>query len=328
MGIAATCYPTGVAGGGDFSQAVVRVKGDGSADLIIGAVDVGQGCKTVLAQMAAEELGISYEQVNVVNHDTDICPSSFGTYASRVTFFDGNAVVAAAREARSFLFELAAEDLKASPEDLMAEEGNISVKGAPDRAVPISQIAGKAVFAMGKLILGRGSYRRAPSTPDPETGAADTFATMAWAATVAEVEVDTETGEVVVIKLISAYDVGKAINPMLVEGQIEGGVVMGLGEALMEQLFPYYPTLEGQPDNLGDYLIPTAVDIPDTQHEILEYNSTNGPYGAKGIGEMTANAPSPAIVNAIYDAVGVWIDDLPATPERVLRALEAKGFDT
>ena len=324
VGIAATCYPTGVAGGGDFSQAVVRVKHDGTADLIIGAVDVGQGSKTVLAQMAAEELGISYEQLNVINHDTDACPPSFGTFASRVTYFDGNAVVAAAQEARSIMFEVAADDLDASPEDLEVAEGKIFVRGAPDRSVPFAQVAFKTTFIQGKLILGRGSFTRSRSSPDPETGAADPFATMAWAATFAEVEVDTETGEVEVLRLVSTYDVGKAINPMLVEGQIDGGSIMGLGDALMEQLYPNYPTLEGQPETLGDYIIPTALDVPDMQSEIIECPSTNGPYGAKGMGEMSSNSPSPAIVNAIYDAVGVWIDDLPATPEKVLRALEEK----
>jgi CO/xanthine dehydrogenase Mo-binding subunit len=124
--------------------------------------------------------------------------------------------------------------------------------------------------------------------------------------------------------MVSAYDIGKAINPLLVEGQIEGGIVMGIGDALMEHLYPYYPSLEWQPETFGDYVIPTAVDVPELEQEILECPSTNGPYGAKGFGEMTANLPSPAIVNAIYDAVGVWIDDLPATPQRVLRALEEK----
>jgi CO/xanthine dehydrogenase Mo-binding subunit len=325
LGIAAACYPTGVAGGGDLSQALVKVQPDGTVDLIIGAVDVGQGSTTVLAQMAAEELGIRYEQVHVVNQDTDANPISFGTFASRVTFFDGNAVVAAAKEAKSILFELAAKDLKASPENLEVMEGMIFIREDPENSVSMADVARKAIFGSGKPIVGQGYYTRPQSRPDPETGSVNSFSTMAWAATMAEVEVDTETGEVKVLKLVSSYDIGKAINPLLVEGQIEGGIVMGIGDALMEHLYPYYPSLEWQPETFGDYVIPTAVDVPELEQEVLECPSTNGPYGAKGFGEMTANLPSPAIVNAIYDAVGVWIDDLPATPERVLRALEKKG---
>ncbi|MFH1090206.1 MAG: molybdopterin cofactor-binding domain-containing protein [Pseudomonadota bacterium] len=323
-GLSAACHPTGVAGGTDFSQAYVKIKPDGTADLIVGAVDVGQGCKTVLAQMAADELGLGYDQINVINHDTDICPISLGTFASRVTYFDGKAVMAAARDARSMLFEAVAADLGESPENLIAADGNISVVNDPERSVSIAAAALKASFAQSKPIIGRGYYRRQNVPPDPETGASDTFATMAWAATLAEVEVDLETGEVEVLKIINAYDVGKAINPMLIEGQVEGGTVMALGEALMEQLYPAYPSLEWQPDTLRDYIIPTTLDLPDLQIELLEVASTEGPHGAKGLGEMTANIASPAIISAIYDAVGVWINDLPATPEKVLRALEER----
>jgi CO/xanthine dehydrogenase Mo-binding subunit len=324
VGIAAALYPTGMSGGGDSSQAYVKIKPDGSADLIIGSVDLGQGSKTVLAQMAAEELGIRYDQVKVINDNTDTCPICFGTFASRVTFVCGNAVMAAAREARSLLFEVAAPDLKAKPEELTAADGKIVVKNDPGRCMSIADVAGKANFAMRKRIVGRGHYMRTPSAPDPETGACDPFCTLAWATTMAEVEVDTETGEVTVLKLTSAYDVGRAINPLQVEGQIDSGAVMGLGAAVMENLYPYYPSMEWQSTAFAEYPIPTSKDVPELESVIVECPSTNGPYGAKGIGEMTANAPGPAIVNAIYDAVGVWITELPATPERVLRALEQK----
>jgi len=134
--------------------------------------------------------------------------------------------------------------------------------------------------------------------------------------------VDTETGEVKVLKLVSAYDCGKAINPMLVEGQIDGGAAGGLGSALMEELHPYYPTLDHHPTGFFSYMIPTAKDVPDLDAVIVEMGSRTGPYGAKGIGEMTANSQAPAIINAIHDAIGVWMTDLPATSEKVLRALE------
>ncbi len=325
VGIAAALYPTGMSGGGDSSQAIVKVKTDGTVDLIIGSCDIGQGAKTVLAQMAAEELGIGYDQVTVVNQDTDATPMCFGTFASRVTFVAGNAVVQAAREARSILFEVAAEDLEASPDDLVAADGKIFVRGAPDRAKTIAEVAGKANFAMRKLVVGRGHYMRNPSSPDPQTGQTDPFATLAWAAVLAEVEVDTDTGEVEILKLVTCYDVGRAINPLLAEGQIEGGTVMGIGATLMENLYPFYPTQAWQPESYHDYVIPTAADVPEIVSAIYECPSTNGPYGAKGIGEMTANVPAPAIINAIHDAIGVWITEVPVTPEKILKALEAKG---
>jgi len=324
-GIAVAEYPNGACGGGDLSQAIVKVRADGSVDLFFGSPDLGQGSQTVMAQVAAEELGVRYDQVKVYNRDSDTTPFSFGTGASRVTFYDSNAVAQAAGEARAILFEVAAPDLKASPEELVASEGTISVRGDPKRSIPIALVAHKANSVMRKVVVGRGSYMPAVSEPDPETGACDPFCTLAWGAVLAEVEVDTETGEVEVLRLVCVYDVGKAINPLLVEGQIEGGAVMGMGAALMENLYPYYPSLEWAPRTLGEYVIPTAVDIPDIQEEIVECPSTGNVYGVKGIGEMTANPPGPAIVNAIHDAIGVWINEIPVTPEKVLKALEKKA---
>jgi CO/xanthine dehydrogenase Mo-binding subunit len=324
VGIAAGFYPMGMSGGGDSSQAQVKVQPDGSAVLTVGSCDIGQGCKTVLAQMTAEVLGIDYSQVKVVNDNTDSCPLSFGTFASRVTYVDGKAVVEAAENARAILFEAAAGLLETSQDELEAADGRIFVKGSPDRSMAIGEVAGAATFGMRKLILGLGHYMRDQSPPDPETGECDPMCSLAWAANLVEVEVDTETGVVEVLKLVSAYDVGKAINPLLTEGQIDGGAAMGVGAALSEELHPRYPSLDDQADNLGDYAIPTTMDIPDLESIIYECPSTNGPFGAKGLGEMTANCPAPAIVNAIHDAVGIWLTELPASPERVLRALEEK----
>lgn len=321
IGFAIGEYPTGMSGGGDSSQAIVRVQPDGTADLIIGSCDIGQGAKTVLAQIAAEELGIPYEQFNVVNDDTDVTPLCFGTFATRVTFVAGNACKAAAAEAKQILFEIAAGDLGAAPEDLEAAGGKIFVRGAAERAVTIAATAGKGIFGMRKLIVGRGHYMRSPSAPDPDTGATDPFATLAWAGVLAEVEVDTETGEVEIKRLVCVYDVGRAVNPMMVEGQIQGGAAMSIGAALMEQLHPFYPTQDCRPGTLGEYIIPTTMDVPEIEAHIYECPSVEGPYGVKGIGEMTANVPAPAIANAIHDAIGVWITENPITPERILRAL-------
>lgn len=324
IGIAASLYPTGMSGGGDSSQAQVKVQPDGTAVLTTGASDIGEGCKTVLAQMVAEVLGIQYEQVKVINDNTDSCPLSFGTFASRITYVDGNAVIQAAENARSILFKVAAQMLEAPAEDLVAEGGKIFVKGSPEQFKAIGEVAGAATFGMRELVLGLGHYMREPSSPDPDTGETDPFCTVAWAAVLAEVEVDTDTGEVELLKLVASYDVGRAINPLLIEGQIEGGAGMGVGAALTEQLHPAYPALDWMPTNLGDYAIPTTMDIPEIESVIHECPSTHGPFGAKGIGEMTANNPAPAIINAIHDAIGIWIQDLPATPEKILKALEAQ----
>ncbi|MCF8066972.1 MAG: molybdopterin-dependent oxidoreductase [Desulfobacterales bacterium] len=323
-GIAIGHYPTGQNGGGDPSQAMVKIQPDGSAVLTVGSCDLGQGCKTILAQMAAEVLGMEYEQVKVINHSVDNTPMSSGSYASRVTYVDGKATVEAAENAREILFQVAGEILEASPSDLIIENGKVFVKGDRKRFKTISKIVEVATYEKHKQVVGLGHFMKDFSKPDPETGECDPFCTLSWGVSFAEVEVDTDTGEVEVLRFVSYYDAGKAINPMLVEGQIQGGSVMGLGAALMEDLHPYYPNIEHQPDNLSDYSIPTTMDIPDFEALIYECPSTEGPYGAKGIGELSANYPSPAIINAIHDAIGVWLTELPASPEKVLRALESQ----
>jgi CO/xanthine dehydrogenase Mo-binding subunit len=323
-GIAVAFYPTGMGGGGDFTNAIVKVKPDGGADVIMGTVELGQGSSTVLCQMAAEVLGIPYEKVKFHNSDTDSCPICFGTFASRVTYFAGKAVVQAATKAREVLFEIAAPLLGAPPEKLEAAAEKIRIQGDIEKAIPISEIAFKALYEKHVFVAGTGTFGRARSMPDPETGACSPLATLAWAAVQIEIEVDTETGVIVLIDSKSVYDVGKAINPELARSQVEGGAVMGMSWATLENLCPNYPLPTHQPHSLGDYMIATTMDIPDLETVMVECPSTEGPFGAKGIGEMTANPPSPAIVNAVHDAIGVWITDMPITPEKVLRALEAK----
>jgi CO/xanthine dehydrogenase Mo-binding subunit len=153
----------------------------------------------------------------------------------------------------------------------------------------------------------------------------DPDSTQAYACTVAEVEVDTETGIVTVLRIRSAYEVGRQMNPALVQGQILGGAWMAVSHALYETTEPYYPARDHRPRDFGEYLMPGPADTPEIESVVLEVPSSNGPYGAKGVGEMTANSPIPAIVNAIHDACGVRIDTLPVTPEAVLRALDAKA---
>ena len=325
-GISAVWYSTGMSGGGDPSQVVVKMRPDGSVDVLIGSVDIGQGARTIVRQIAAQELGVPLEKVNVTAVDSDTSPLDTGTFASRVTHQTGNATILAAREARQVLFEVAAGQLGVKPEQLEAKDDKIVVRDFPEQAIPIADVAGQATWNERKIIAGRGVFGWPVAAVDPDTGQGEPLHTMAYGATVAEVEVDTETGWVKVLKLASAYDCGKAINPMLVEGQIDGGAAGGLGSALMEELHPYYPTLDHYPTGFFSYMIPTAKDLPELDAVVVEMGSRTGPYGAKGIGEMTANTQAPAIINAIHDAVGVWITNLPATPEKVLRALEANSL--
>jgi len=327
-GISAVWYSTGMSGGGDPSQVVVKMRPDGSVDVLIGSVDIGQGARTIVRQIAAQELGVSIDKVNVTAVDSDTSPLDTGTFASRVTHQTGNATILAAREARQVLFEVAAGQLGVKPEQLEAKDDKIVVRDFPEQAIPIADVAGQATWNERKIVAGRGSFGWPVAAVNPDTGEGEPLHTMAYGATVAEVEVDDETGWVKVLKLASAYDCGKAINPMLVEGQIDGGTAGGLGSALMEELHPYYPTLDHYPTGFFSYMIPTAKDLPELDAVVVEMGSRTGPYGAKGIGEMTANTQAPAIINAIHDAVGVWITDLPATPEKVLRALEARRAGT
>lgn len=324
-GIASVNYPTGMNLGGDPSQALIFCQPTGGFSVKLASTDLGQGLKTVIGQIAAETLGVPMDMVVIDTGDTDSAPHCMGTFASRGTHRIGNAVIMAAKEAKKALLEVAAEELEAAPEDLVVADGEVYVKGMPSRKKSVFDVALAAHFKHGKTISGRGIFMKPKSPIDPETGACDPDSTEAHATTVADVEVDDETGEVRVVRLSSAYEVGRQVNPEMVRGQIVGGSVMGMAHALMETVFPYYPSLEHHTGSFSEYIIPTAMDVPEIQSVVLEYPSSNGPYGVKGVGEMTANSPIPAIVNAIYDAVGVWITDLPVTPEKVLRALEQKA---
>lgn len=323
-GLAVAFYPTGMGGGGDFTNAVVKIKPDGGADLITGTVELGQGSGTVLPMMVAEVLGIDFEKVRYFHHDTDAAPICFGTFASRVTFYAGNAVVMAAQKALQVMFELAAPELGVKPDQLEACDNRIRVKDQPDKSLSMGEVATKGLYEKHEFVIGTASYGRPKAIPDPETGACNPLATVAWAAVQVEVEVDTDTGEVAILDSKSVYDVGKAINPEMARSQVEGGAVMGMSWAVWENLYPNYPDPKNEPRDFSQYMLITAMDVPQLQTEMVECPSKDGPFGAKGIGEMTANPPGPAVVSAVHDAIGVWLD-IPITPEKVLRALEEKA---
>jgi CO/xanthine dehydrogenase Mo-binding subunit len=276
----------------------------------------------VHTQIAADMIGVPYESVRMNNADTDSSPVSFGTFASRGTFIDGNAIAVAAYRARQRLLEMASRMLEVDPEDLEIADGDIAVHGAPEHKVSVAEVTATASWTYGEMIVGSGAWMFPHVEPDQVTGECEPHAAISYAACVADVEVDDETGEVVVTRLVQVYDVGRAINPVLVDGQIQGGAIMGLGLALLEESYPYYPGIAHRGPEFGAYAAPAMADLPELKNVVLEDPDPVGPFGAKAIGEMANNGQSPAVIAAIHDAIGVWVTELPAKPERVLRALD------
>ena len=303
------------------SSAFVKVEQDGSASVITSAVEVGQGIKTILAQIASEELGIPMDRVIVTSPDTDYTPWDASTTASRATFHMGNAVRNAAKDAKVQILALAAAALSVSAEDLEVSNGEIRLKGGDKKMTVAEAIRGK--WRSGLTVLGRGTYY--PEIKGTMFSARSIF--YMYAAQAVDLEVDPETGKIKVHKVAAAHDVGKALNPMAVEGQIEGGVVQGLGTGLWEEVL-YDENGKMLNPNFRDYRVPTAVDAPEIIPIIVEATHEEGPFGAKGIGEMTLVSTPTAVGNAIYNATGIRLKELPATPERLLKYLKARSSRT
>lgn len=307
----------------DGCGATVKVDDFGHVTLVTGSTEIGQGSETVLAQIVAQTLGARIENVTVLNSDTDIKPWDVGVHASRTTFIAGNAAHLAAVDARDQIFETAAQILGVGVDQLSASEGQVSVKNEAGKSISLEQVARRRHFREGgKVILGEGWYDPPTKLVDKDTYKGNISAAYGFGAQMAEVEVDTETGKVRVLRLACANDVGHAINPMAVEGQIEGGAHMGLGYALTEELI----VKDGKvlnPDLL-DYRLFTSADMPVIETYIIETDDPGGPFGAKGVGEMGGTPTAAAIANAIYDAVGVRMNQVPMTAERVLAALDEK----
>ncbi len=317
VGGGARIYPS------DGCGSTVKVDDFGKVTLITGSTDMGQGSDTILAQIVAEELGVPVQNVSVLNADTYITPWDVGAHASRTTFVAGNSARMAAADAKRQILEAAAEGVGGNVDDLDMKNGQVFRKAEPEETIPFEKmVRGKHFRPDGDVILARGWYEPPTEKQDKEfrgnISAAYGFATQA-----VEVEVDTETGQVKVLKIAAAHDVGRAINPMAVEGQIQGGISMGLGYGLYEELV----VQEGQVlnPNFADYALPTVLDMPEIDPIIVETDDPAGPFGAKGMAEPACIPTAPAIANAVYDAVGVRIRDLPITPEKVLRALKEKA---
>ncbi|MFH0812149.1 MAG: molybdopterin cofactor-binding domain-containing protein [Pseudomonadota bacterium] len=298
----------------EHSNACIKLNEDGSAVLVVSPCEMGQGILGVLAQIAAEELGLRPDDIHVVSGDTDITRFDVGSHASRSTYVIGNAVLKAAREVKRKVLERAAIFLDVSVDKLEAQNGRVYDKSNPEKEISISEVVKEAMYNFKQQCLqitGEASHEATTLSPPGQ-------------ACFAEVEVNTETGEVKVLKLVIAHDIGKAINPMNVEGQLEGGVVQGLGFCLSEDFIFDTSTGETITDNFNTYKLLSTLDLPEIEVLIVEEGDPIGPYGAKGVGETGMVIIAPAIANAIYHAIGVRIKDLPITPEKILQALKNK----
>ena len=320
-GVSCAIYPIGLTEKPNPSGAFVKCNVDGTINVIVGAVEVGQGSKTALSQIAAEEFGVELDKVNLTTGDTDVSPYDFGCVASRTTYTTGKAIQIAANSARSILFNTVAQELAVSPDALEMKNGKICVKGSPSKGVSIAE-AVQLCYRRGMLVLGSGYFNPPNNLLDPETGRGSPYPSYVYATQMAEVEVDVECGLVKVLRIVAAHDTGRAINPVLVKGQIFGGAALGVGEALTESLV----IEEGRTcnPNFFDYLITSIEDMPDVEAIIVEELEPTGPLGAKGFAEATNVPTAAAIINAICDATGAKIRTLPANPARVLQALKER----
>jgi len=307
----------------DFSAAYIRLNEDGTVHLAVGSNDIGQGSSTVMVQIAAEELGVRPEDVEIISADTEAAPLSLGSWASRETVMGGNAVIGAAKDAKRQLFEVAAKALEANVEDLEARDRRIYVKGSPDKGMSIAEVVLASIYTKGgQAIIGKAHFDADDEIPDRETGVGNMAQNYPFGAQAVEVEIDIETGKVEVLRVAAAHDLGRAINSILSEGQIEGGVIQAIGYALTEEIVFDNQGKISNP-NFGDYRILTALDTAmPVKSFFVEPIDPKGPFGAKGLGECTMIPTPPAIANAIYDAIGVRIKELPITPEKILNALK------
>ncbi len=310
----------------DGCGTIIKMDDFGRIDLFTGATDMGQGSDTVIAQVVAEELGLNLEDIHVIHSDTDICPWDVGSHASRTTFVAGNSALGAARKIKSRILELGAKELNAPLEKLILRRRHLQHRDDPDRSIEIGKLLRKAHFSHGGQMLMAEHFYDPANENMGRDFRGNMSMTYTFGAHGVRLKVDEETGKIRILNYVAAHDVGKAINPMLLEGQVYGGVMMGLGYALSEQVI--LEKGENMNPNFRDYKILTAKDVVPIEAPVLETHDTDGPFGAKGIGEPGCVPTAPAVANAVYDAVGVRIKDLPITPERVLAAIrEKQGLD-
>jgi CO/xanthine dehydrogenase Mo-binding subunit len=311
-GVGSMWYGIGNTGIANPSTAQMEIDPDGEVRLFTGVADIGQGSDTVLLQIASEAIGVPLGEICLIRADTALTTDAGATSASRQTYISGNAILNAIRNLKQEAIREASQLLNIDQKDLFFEEGKVKSRTCLTTSIPIKEIAKRG----RRILRGEGSFDPETTRLDPETGQGAPYATYAFASHLAEVEVDTETGKVKVIRMIASHDVGKAIHPQNVVGQIMGGVAMGTGFALMEEYVP------GEATSFVNYLIPTSKDVPEVIPILVEDEEPTGPFGAKGVGEPALIPSAPAILNAIADAIGQRIYHLPANLERVLEAIQ------
>jgi CO/xanthine dehydrogenase Mo-binding subunit len=326
IGFACGAQQSGNRMGGHFaSSAVVKISEDGTVNLIHGGTELGQGCDTVFSQMAAEVLGLTMEDIHIEMEDSHDTVLDSGMFGDRCTVWSGNAVVAAANDAKRQLAEIAAKMLGAKAEDLVFSDKKIFVRGNPEKQVPFLRVVRQAQYALGNCVYGHGTW--APpgaEIADFSKGQAEHHTpSFSFVAQAIELEVDPETGKVKLLKSVAADDCGQPINPTLVEGQMDGGSVHMIGQGLYEQSL--YGE-KGQPlcSSFRDFKEPIAQDVPQIFDYHIHTDEPTGPFGAKGAGETCTTAIMAAIRNAIEDAADIRLTDPPFTPEVINKALKAQ----
>jgi len=327
LGFAVSAYLCGAGSAvyyNDMPHSEVQIKVDrgGGVAVLCGAIDIGQGSDHILAAVVAEELGVRLEDIQLTTADTDLTPIDLGSYSSRVTFMAGNAALEAARKLKAQLFEAAARVLECEPEALVARDRRIFHRQRPETGMPFAQAVQAAEAVHGTLGAAGGYAPPKIAGPYKGSGVGPSPA-YSYSACVAEAACDPRTGEVTVPTIWIAHDVGRAINPTLVLGQVEGSVYMALGEVLMEEQV-FRLGLHKIPSML-EYKSPTTMETPVIHTYLVETIDPEGPYGAKEAGQGPLLPVIPAVANAVYDALGIRIDEIPITPDKVLKALEAKA---
>jgi CO/xanthine dehydrogenase Mo-binding subunit len=312
IGVGSMWYGIGNTGIANPSTAQMEIDLNGEIRLLTGVADIGQGSDTVLLQIASEAIGVPLKEIRLIRADTAVTTDAGATSASRQTYISGNAILNAVKNLKEEAIKEVSRILGVDGKDLYFEDGEIKQKTNPSASISIKEVAKKC----GRILRGEGNFDPETTRLDPETGQGAPYGTYAFATHLAEVEVDTETGKVKVNRVIASHDVGKAIHPKNVIGQIMGGVAMGTGFALMEEF------VSGETTSFVNYLIPTSKDVPEVIPILVEEEEPTGPFGAKGVGEPALIPSAPAILNAIADAIGQRIYHLPANLERVLEAVQ------
>jgi CO/xanthine dehydrogenase Mo-binding subunit len=312
IGVGSMWYGIGNTGIANPSTAQMEIDPTGKVSLFTGVADIGQGSDTVLLQIASEAVGVSLKEIHLIRADTAMTTDAGATSASRQTYISGNAILNAIKNLKQEAIKEASHLLNIDEKDLFYEEGEIKSRTCLTTSIPVKEVARRC----GRILRGEGHFDPETTRLDPKTGQGNPYATYAFATHLAEVEVDVGSGKVKVNRIIASHDVGKAIHPKNVIGQIMGGIAMGTGFALMEEFVP------GKITSFVNYLVPTSKDVPEVIPIIVEEREPTGPFGAKGVGEPALIPSAPAILNAIADAIGQRIYHLPANLERVLEAVE------